>query len=370
MNQLQTTLECHLKTFLGYPCNTSYDYTDVLPYFKYNVNNVGCPFTDGTYKVNTKQVEREVLEFFADLWGINFTNTWGYITSAGTEGNLQGLYVGRECLGRNCVFYTSKESHYSLFKIARILCLDLCVINTTDNGEIDYEHFETKLLENINKPVLINVNLGTTMKGAIDNTSKIYNILSRHSKTDYYMHADGALMGFVIPFMKDSEDSEDSHDSQDNLFFKKYIHSISISGHKFLGIKFPCGIFLMEQRFLDKIKNDVEYIGTTDCTISGSRNGHTPLFFKHIIATKGIPGFRNDVQRCISLAHYVTFHITTAWMNKQSITVVFPRPSNALIDKWQLASQGNISHIVVMPHVTMEMLDNFIAEYKLDMKLT
>lgn len=354
---LAQSLEDNLKTFLGYPCNTAYDYSEVLPYFKYNINNVGCPFTEGTYKVNTKHIEQEVLAFFANLWGINSKSIWGYVTSAGTEGNMQGLYVGREALTSfgECVFYTSKESHYSLFKIARILRLDQCVINTQPNGEMDYADFEQKLCANITKPALVNANLGTTMKGAIDDTAKIHSILQKYKKQkekqDFYIHADGALMGFIIPFI------------QKDLIFKKYINSISISGHKFLGIKFPCGIFLMENKFLSLIKQDIEYIASSDCTISGSRNGHAPLFFKHIITKKGVKGFKEDIDGCIALADYLVQRIPFGWKNPLSVTVVFPRPSDHLIHKWQLATQGNISHVVVMPHVTKEKLDAFIHDY-------
>jgi histidine decarboxylase len=350
-NNIVENLKDHLERFLGYPCNTAYDYTEVLDYFKYNINNVGCPYVEGTYKVNTKEVEKQVLDFFADLWGFNKDNIWGYITSAGTEGNMQGLYVGRETLGKECVFYTSKDSHYSLFKLSRILCLNLCVIDTLETGEMDYKDFENKLLQNIDKPALINANLGTTMKGAIDNTREIYRVLKKHKKNDYYLHADGALMGFIIPFIE-----------KDTLF-KRHIHSISISGHKFLGIKIPCGIFLMEKQFVDTVKNNVEYIGSVDCTISGSRNGHTPLLYNYIINKKGKDGFLQDINTCIYLAEYLVDNISSAWRNQNSITVVFPKPSNELISKWQLATQGDISHVVVMPHVTKEKLDLFIEDY-------
>jgi histidine decarboxylase len=349
--ELLSSLQTGLQEFLGYPCNTAYDYSEISEYFNYNINNVGCPFVTGTYRVNTKEVERSVLEFFADMWGIDKNNIWGYITSAGTEGNMQGLYVGRESLGKDAVFYTSKESHYSLFKIARILSLNLCIIETQDTGEMDYKDFEHKLSANLDKPVIINANLGTTMKGAIDNTREIYRILRKHNKNDYYMHADGALMGFVIPFI------------EKDLFFKSHIHSISISGHKFLGIKIPCGVFLMEKRFLELVKCNIEYIGSFDCTISGSRNGHTPLLFRHIIDKKGKSGFVEDISMCLELSEYLVSKIPSAWRNQNSITVVLPRPSKELIDKWQLATQGDISHVVVMPHVTKEKLDLFIADY-------
>lgn len=345
-------LRHNLNTFLGYPCNVNYDYSEIAnEAFKYNINNVGCPYNPGIYRVNTLEVEREVLKFFAELWGLNEDTVWGYITSAGTEGNLQGLFVGRESLGSHCVLYTSKASHYSIFKIARLLALEVCIVDTSETGEMDYKDFETQLAIQKDKPALINANLGTTMTCAIDDTREIHRILKKHGKDDFYLHADGALMGFVLPFI------------EKDLLFKRHIHSISISGHKFLGIPFPCGIFLMENRFLDKVRNNVEYIGSWDCTISGSRNGHSPLFFSHIIQKKGLDGFAEDVAYCFDTAEYLVNKLPSAWRNQNSFTVVFKKPSEELIHKWQLATQGDMSHIVVMQHVTKEKLDAFIEDY-------
>ena len=341
---------------IGYPLNMAYDYSAVSGSINKQLNNVGCPFAGSSVKINTKPTERQVLSFFADLWGVSNDNVWGYLTSSGTEGNMQGLYVGREKLmsggSNDVVLYTTKESHYSIFKIARILQLQTCVVETQECGEMDYKDFESKLLSNYDKKVLINANLGTTMKGAIDDTRKIYRIIKKYKKeNDYYLHVDGALMGFVLPFI------------ENDLFFKTHIHSISISGHKFLGIPFPCGVFLMEKRFLSDISNHIEYIGSIDCTISGSRNGHSPLFFKHIIDQKGHDGFKTDVERCIEHADYLAENLPGGWRNQNSITVVFPKPSDFVVDKWQLAVQGDIAHVVVMCHVTKEIIDKFINDY-------
>lgn len=353
---MEEELKKHLDTYLGYPCNTSYDFSEVLSLMNIHINNVGCPFSSSTYKANTKIIERQVLEYFADLWGIDNNAIWGYITNGGTEGNIQGLYVGREVLGDSAIFYTSEESHYSIFKIARLLKLNLKIIKSCENGQIDYHDFESQLLENKNAPCLINLNLGTTMKGAIDDPQEIHRILRKHNKhQDYYMHADGALMGFCLPFL------------ESDMFFRKHIHSISISGHKFLGIPFPCGVFIMEKRFLEKVTNNIEYIGSKDCTVSGSRNGHSPLLLQHIITKKTYQEFRADIDKCIELSEYLVGKIPNSWRNHNSITVVFPKPSQDLCEKWQLASSKEISHVVVMPHVTQEKLDKFIADYLLEL---
>ena len=356
MDDLKTSLSCALKTFIGYPCNVSYDYSKIIEYANVHINNVGCPFSSSTYKANTKEVEKDVLAWFANLWGISKDKIWGYITNGSTESNMEGLYVGRESAGgKPHIFFTSADSHYSLFKIARILKLNICVIKTHENGEMDYIDFENKLAENIDKYIIINANLGTTMKGAMDNTREIYRILRKHNKHhEYYLHMDGALTGFYLPFI------------EKDLFFKAHVHSISISGHKFCGIPFPCGIFMMEKHFLQYVTNSIEYIGSVDATISGSRNGHSAIYFKHIIDQKGLHGFKKDIDECIELAEYLEESIESSWRNQNSITVVLPRPSDKIIKKWQLATEKNISHVIVMPHVTKEKIDEFIKDYNDD----
>lgn len=306
----------------------------------------------GPTGANTKDVEREVLGFFAGLWGIHPENIWAYVTGSGTEGNMQGLFVARESAGpRPHVFLCSRDCHYSIFKIARILKLELVLVESQENGEIDYHDFESKVVANREKYVIVNANLGTTMKGAIDNTTELYRVIKKHG-VEAYIHVDGALTGFYLPFL------------ERDLFFKAHVNSMSISGHKFMGIPFPCGVFMMERRFLELVSHDVEYIGSRDCMISGSRNGHSPLFMKHIIAAKGYDGFRRDVEGCIELAEWLCGRVPGAWRNHNSITVVIPRPRDEVVRKWQLASEGGISHVVVMPHVTREKLEDFVAELK------
>jgi histidine decarboxylase len=300
----------------------------------------------------SKEVELDVLKFFSKLWNIDFDNSWSYITHAGTEGNLQGLFIARESANKNPhVFYASRDSHYSIFKIARILQLNVVVVNSQENGEMDYKDFDLKLSQNKDKYTIVCANLGTTMKGAIDNTKEIYRIIGKYNLQNYYyIHADGALSGFYLPFL------------EKDLFFKAKINSMSISGHKFTGVPFPCGIFIMEKKFLNLIENNVEYIWAKDCTISGSRNGHSSIFLKHIIDKKGYDGFKEDVDKCIELAEYAASKIPNAWRNHNSITVIFPKPSFDIIEKWQLASQDNISHIVVVPHITKERIDLFVED--------
>ena len=48
-------------------------------------------------------------------------------------------------------------------------------------------------------------------------------------------------------------------------------------------------------------------------------------------------------------------------LNELSSTVVFERPTElAFIRKWQLACEGDIAHVVVMPNITIDKLETFV----------
>lgn len=50
-------------------------------------------------------------------------------------------------------------------------------------------------------------------------------------------------------------------------------------------------------------------------------------------------------------------------LNESSIVVVFERPMDRdLIDHWQLSVVGNMAHVVVMPHLTINILDRFLND--------
>ncbi|KAJ3329255.1 hypothetical protein HDU91_003903, partial [Kappamyces sp. JEL0680] len=166
---------------------------------------------------------------------------------------------------------------------------------------MDYAHFDRELAKRTSMFALVSCTIGTTMKGACDNSREIYRIIKKYDmQHQFYLHADAALSGMFLPFV------------ESDVFFSAHINSISISGHKFLGIPFPCGVFLMERRFVECVSTNIEYIGAVDCMISGSRNGHAALFMQYQIEMKGYEGLKADIQSCIRMAEYLVEHIPKA----------------------------------------------------------
>ena len=103
---MKQNIEEARNSFLGYPVSKDFDYDELNPFLKYPINNLGDPFEDCTYKVQTHEMEREVIGFFAKLFRANPTNYWGYVTNGGSESNLYGLYLARELYPKAMVYYS------------------------------------------------------------------------------------------------------------------------------------------------------------------------------------------------------------------------------------------------------------------------
>ncbi|WP_291865148.1 histidine decarboxylase [Maribacter sp.] len=340
--------------FLGYPVSKDFNYSKLYEFLKYPINNLGDPFEDSTYRVQTHEIERQVVEFFAKMFRANPKDYWGYVTNGGSESNLYGLYVARELYPKAMVYF-SESTHYSVKKNIHLLNIPSIIIRSQENGEMDYEDLENTLQFNRHKPAIILTNFGTTMKEAKDDVSKVKGILKKLAIQDHYIHCDAALSGpygaFIeprIPFdLKDGADS------------------ISISGHKFIGSPIPSGIIITRRSLRDRIAKGISYIGSLDTTITGSRNGHSPMFLWSAIKSMGEEGLKARYLHSVEVAQYCKNELIKlgidAWTNKGAITVIFPQVSETLKEKWQLATE-DVTHIICMPNVTKKQIDEFIKD--------
>ncbi|KAK9667805.1 hypothetical protein RND81_13G012300 [Saponaria officinalis] len=317
------------------------------------------PFIESNYSGHTRQFEVGVLDWFARLWEIDTDDYWGYVTSGGSEGNLHGILLGRE-LFPDGILYASKNSHFSIFKAARLYRMECVTVDTLVSGEIDCADFKAKLLQNKDKPAIVCVTLGTTVKGAIDDVDLVIQTLEEcgFKEDRFYIHCDGAMYGLVLPLLKDATPK---------ITFKKPIGSISVSGHKFLACTMPCGIQMTRLKHINVLSREVEYTGSPDATISCSRNGHTPVFLWYALNQKGYFGFKQDFEKCLRNAEYLKGLFKDAgfsvMLNSCSSTVVFERPRDErLVRRWQLSCQGDIAHVIVMPNDKKEKLDDFFRE--------
>ena len=351
------------KEFLGYPLAKDFDYRQFAPFLNVCLNNIGDPESPSTLLFHTKNIEKEVVAFFADILSSDMEKTWGYVTNGGTEGNLYGLYLARESF-RNPIVYYSEASHYSVKKNLHLLNIDNIVVRSQDNGEMDYEDLETLLSTNRHRPAIFFLNIGTTMKEGIDDLDRIKETIRKYSIKDYYIHCDAAFLGCIAPFIE----------PKPKFDFSEGVDSIAISGHKFIGSPIPCGIVLVKRKHRNRIVNSVSYVGTLDTTITGSRNGLTPLFLWSFIQKHGKKGLAKRVENAIEIADYAEEKLkglgVNVRRNPKALTIVFDKPSAKICSKYQLATEDNIAHIICVPGIDKNHIDAFVSDYTAELIIT
>jgi len=359
LDELYAMIEREATTFIGYPCSAIFDYSPLYPFLSHPINNVGDPFVPSNFHLNTHSFEREVLEIFGELTHIPSDAFWGYITGGGTEGNMYGIFLGRELYPDGVVYY-SEDTHYSVSKILRCLHVRNIMIKSQPDGRIDLEDLRETIRIHRDLPPIIFANIGTTMRGAVDDLVGIRKILDDLAINRSYIHADAALSGMILPFVEKPQPWD----------FRAGLDSISISGHKMIGSPMPCGVCLAKRVYVERIARSIEYVGTLDTTILGSRSAVTPLFLWYAFHTVGIEGFRRRIQYCLEVADYAVGELNkigrNAWRHDNSVTVVFDRPAPEVVSKWQLAAQNAIAHVITMPHVTRERIDCLVRDVAKD----
>jgi histidine decarboxylase len=357
LDALYAQLETLRPRNVGYPCNQDFDFRDLFRFLEFSFNNVGDPFAGSNYRLNTMDFEREVMADFARYTQAPEGEWWGYVTAGGTEGNMYGLYVARELFPEG-ICYFSEDTHYSVAKVLRLQHTRSIMLKSQPDGQMDYADLRETLRIHRDVPPIIFANIGTTMKGAVDDLAKIRAILDDLAIVNAYVHADAALSGMILPFVPEPQPWNFAHGAD----------SISISGHKMLGSPLPCGVVVARQAHVERIARSIEYVGALDTTIAGSRSAFAPLILWHRLRTLGDEGLREMVTTCLENSDYAVKTLNAAgikaWRHANSVTVVFPRPPKGVMERWIIAPKKDIGHLLVMPHVTKATIDEFTADFE------
>ena len=110
-----------------------------------------------------------------------------------------------------------------------------------------------------------------------------------------YIHSDAALDGAFAAFLE----------PRPHYDFADGADSVAISGHKFIGAPIPCGVVVARKRNVQRIAHAIDYIGSLDTTITGSRNGITPVMLWKRIRELGVDGLRERIDRSLENAAYL-----------------------------------------------------------------
>lgn len=363
----------------GYPVNMNIKLKEFYKWYLANnldavgLNNVGDPFSKvGTSLLGAHQFEREVLQYFANLYNIPQDQVWGLISNSGTDGNNHGIYFGvnylKNTTGQLPVMYVSDEAHYSNARLADLQHIELRLIKSDPMGRMIPEEFEKAL--DPKRPCLVVYAMGSTFKGAIDDIDALNAVIAKYPQMPAYRHVDAALFGGYLPFTeyKDLVDVT-----------KHYYNSIAISGHKFFGMDEPAGIFLTTKEIYDgQSQFNIAYLNDNMKMINCSRSTVDVLKFWWLIKNVGTEQWSKDAPEMLANTEYFKAKLDELdwpnWVNEYSNTIFFKRPSDELCTKYMLANNydeqfgGDLSHIVVMQHMDHAAIDRFIEELKKEIK--
>ena len=323
---------------LGYPLNPKMRDNGILcEFLQYTLNNIGDPFKESNYQLNSFEFEREVIAFFQNVFNAP-KESYGYVTSGGSEGNLYGIANGLKRLPNAKVVY-SKDAHYSVRKACELL--------RVKHGNNNIEIINEK------DGVILVATYGTTFTGELEDYQEQLKYLNDNN-IPHYIHCDMALYGSFCPFLPEGLKPPFIPSFQD-------IDSLSISGHKFFAVGLPCGVVLTKEPMSGRL---VEYTGCHDNTLLGSRSGFAALFFWYRIQQFLERGLVKMAKKCVDKAELAIKLIPNSYRTgKWSNTVIFPKPSNKLCKEWQLATQGNEAHIICMTKTLNCSMRNFAKEY-------
>ncbi|MEV5874838.1 histidine decarboxylase [Streptomyces sp. NPDC052101] len=298
-------------------------------------------------------------------------------------------------------------------------------------GDIDIDALATlvKFFAGNGHPIIVSLNYGSTFKGAHDNVRKVcerllpifeanelvrrpvHYVVDRRTgekKVDYrrgfWIHVDGALGAGYAPFMRMAyKDPRFGWNPEVNLpefdfglkvRAKKHgavdmVSSIAMSGHKWPGAPWPCGIYMTKVKYQLEPPAQPQYIGAPDTTFAGSRNGFSPLVLWDHLARHSYQDQVNKIRKAQELAALLEERLRKLELNNGlevwtartdgAITVRFRKPSPELVAKWSLSSEDvavpdedggfvlrRYVHVFLMSSATRQKIEELVADLARD----
>ena len=345
--------------------------------------NVGDPFKTEWDMLESDEFERRCLGFLARSFGFPEDDFWGVLTNGGTDGNMHGVYFGRKyledaarSLGLSSekgkpILYVSSEAHYSVRKLGDILQIETRMIDAHPMGQMDIDDFRVKL--DPERPALVVIAIGGTFKGAIDDQEAIEKVLNEVRPPAVYRHLDVALFGGYLPWVDDEKFR--------NILNQKArgFDSLAVSGHKFLAMNEPVGIFICRKDVPNHLHSySVPYLNGVIPTISCSRSGFDALKPYWRITTTGEDGFRRETAHVLKMTELLEKRLkevgVKTWVNPCSTTVCMERPAPEIVHKYAMACGedpvlGKLAHVVVMQFFNEELIEEFVLDIEQTMKV-
>jgi len=287
----------------------------------------------------------------------------GYISTGGTESNIQAIRAARNKSGRkdgNIVVPAS--AHFSFDKIGDLLCLEVRKAELDESLKVDL--CSVKNLVDERTVALVGI-AGTTEFGQVDPIEGLAEIARERS---IHLHVDAAFGGFVLPFLKG--------DWKWN-FRVDGVSSITIDPHKMGMSTIPAGGLLFRgQECMNALETETHYLTKAkQASLTGTRSGAAAAATYAVMMHLGCQGFREMVGYCMDLTRHLIDgakrigieHVIDPIMNVAALKV----PSTAVVRDELMKRDWHVSmtrepnralRLILMRHMTYRNIDLFLSD--------
>ncbi|CAD6491340.1 MAG: L-aspartate/L-glutamate decarboxylase [Candidatus Argoarchaeum ethanivorans] len=308
----------------------------------------------------TAEIEQKVVRLIGKL--LHGEAASGYLTTGGTEGNIQAVRAARN--NRNVKkpnIVVSESAHFSFDKISDLLQIEVRKASVDDVLRVDVESVES--LIDKNTIALIGI-AGTTEFGQIDPIKELSGLAEEHG---LFLHVDAAFGGFVIPFL-------DKHYDFD--FSLSGVTSMVCDPHKMGFSTIPTGgLLFRENDSIERLKTETPYLTSrTQHSLVGTRSGASAAAAYAVMTHLGTAGYKKIVDYCMNLASHLVTRVREIGIEPviEPVTnvVVLNLPEVNYVRE-KLYQKGWVTSItrkpvgmrlIMMPHLTETMLDEFISD--------
>ena len=281
-----------------------------------------------------------------------------------------------------------------------------------DGGDSGPGNIDTCALEKLvdffssrGHPIVVVFNYGATVKGSCDDVAlagnKLIEILKKNNMYErlqvssvdpskckftkgFWFHVDGAFAAAYMPFLEMAYRNGLTDVQPASVFDFRlgFISSIVMSGHKYIGTPWPCGVYLVKRSELVSPWGSL-YNGSSDTTLALSRNGHSAILLWSFVSNNSYDAQVATVLECVRVVQYAVqqFRELQARLDKDlwimhtlpSLSIIFRRPNPDIVEKYTLScsnlyidsEERCISQVYVVPHVTTEMIDCLVRDLEL-----
>jgi tyrosine decarboxylase/aspartate 1-decarboxylase len=317
---------------------------------RFLATNPGDP---ATYQ-SVAALEERAVAALADI--VHAPEPHGYITTGGTEANMQAVRAARNLAATDTPnVVVAASGHFSFRKAAAVLDMELRTVPTDDDHRAD----PAAMADAADDDTVCVVGVaGSTEYGRIDPIPALADVAAA---VDAHLHVDAAWGGFLLPFTDHAWH-----------FGHAAVDTLTIDPHKAGQAAIPAGgLLAREAATLDALAIETPYLESdTQPTLTGTRSGAGVASTVAAIEALWPDGYRDAYERAVADAEWLTAELrergyTVVEPELPLVSVALPEPLfDALRDAgWRLArTSAGETRVVLMPHVTREMLTAFVAD--------